>query len=83
MMQVPQLLIYAVSIKLVQPRSTTGRRIKRYKDKQLRRLKELEAENKRLKKMYADLNDAPSIKNPGFPQNGKWNVRWENLDKMP
>lgn len=21
--------------------------------------------------------------NPGFPQNGKWNVRWENLNPMP
>lgn len=32
--------------------------------------------------MCAGWEGCPSIKNPGFPQNGKWNVRWEGLHKM-
>jgi hypothetical protein len=27
--------------------------------------------------------DGNKIKNPGFPKNGKWNVRWEGLQRMP
>jgi hypothetical protein len=27
--------------------------------------------------------DGCKIKNPGFPKDGKWNVRWEGLKKMP
>lgn len=27
--------------------------------------------------------DGSSITNPGFPKNGKWEVRWENLKPMP
>lgn len=32
--------------------------------------------------MCAGWDGCPAIKNPGFPQNGKWNVRWEGLHKM-
>ncbi len=32
--------------------------------------------------MCAGWDGCPDIKNPGFPQNGKWNVRWEGLQKM-
>ena len=32
--------------------------------------------------MCAGWEGCPNIKNPGFPQNGKWNVRWEGLHKM-
>lgn len=32
--------------------------------------------------MCAGWEGCPDIKNPGFPQNGKWNVRWEGLHKM-
>ena len=32
--------------------------------------------------MCAGWDDAPSIDNPGFPKDGKWQVRWENLSKM-
>lgn len=32
--------------------------------------------------MCAGWDGCPDIKNPGFPQNGKWNVRWEGLHKM-
>lgn len=27
--------------------------------------------------------DGASARNPGFPKNGKWNVKWEGLSKMP
>lgn len=27
--------------------------------------------------------DGCKINNPGFPKNGKWNVKWENLSPMP
>jgi protein-glucosylgalactosylhydroxylysine glucosidase len=27
--------------------------------------------------------DNNSRSNPGFPKNGKWNVRWEGLQRMP
>ena len=27
--------------------------------------------------------DETTKKNPGFPDNGKWNVKWEGLKKMP
>ncbi|HKJ42695.1 MAG TPA: hypothetical protein VKA27_11415, partial [Sunxiuqinia sp.] len=26
--------------------------------------------------------DGCTTKNPGFPKNGKWNVKWENLEPM-
>lgn len=32
--------------------------------------------------MCAGWDGCPDIPNPGFPQNGKWNVRWEGLRKM-
>lgn len=32
--------------------------------------------------MCAGWDGCPDIKNPGFPQNGKWNVKWEGLKKM-
>ena len=32
--------------------------------------------------MCAGWEGCPNVKNPGFPQNGKWNVRWEGLHKM-
>jgi hypothetical protein len=32
--------------------------------------------------MCAGWDGCPNIKNPGFPQNGKWNVKWEGLNKM-
>jgi len=27
--------------------------------------------------------DGNERKNPGFPDNGKWDVRWEGIAKMP
>jgi hypothetical protein len=27
--------------------------------------------------------DGNTLENPGFPKDGKWNVRWENLAPMP
>jgi len=33
--------------------------------------------------MAAGWDGAPNVANPGFPQNGRWKVRWENLEKMP
>jgi hypothetical protein len=27
--------------------------------------------------------DGNTVKNPGFPKDGKWNVKWEGLKKMP
>jgi hypothetical protein len=27
--------------------------------------------------------DGNTIKNPGFPKNGKWNIKWEGLKVMP
>jgi hypothetical protein len=33
--------------------------------------------------MAAGWDGAPNRPNPGFPDNGQWNVRWENLHKMP
>lgn len=32
--------------------------------------------------MCAGWDGCPEIKNPGFPRNGKWNVKWEGLKKM-
>lgn len=32
--------------------------------------------------MCAGWEGCPDVHNPGFPQNGKWNVRWEGLQKM-
>jgi hypothetical protein len=32
--------------------------------------------------MCAGWDGCKNIKNPGFQQNGKWNVRWEGLNKM-
>lgn len=32
--------------------------------------------------MCAGWDGSPDIKNPGFPQDGAWNVRWEGLRKM-
>lgn len=32
--------------------------------------------------MCAGWDGSPATANPGFPQNGKWNVRWEGLQKM-
>lgn len=32
--------------------------------------------------MCAGWDGCENIKNPGFPQNGKWNVHWEGLNKM-
>lgn len=32
--------------------------------------------------MCAGWDGCKDIKNPGFPQNGKWNVKWEGLRKM-
>ena len=32
--------------------------------------------------MCAGWDGCPDISNPGFPQNGTWNVRWEGLNKM-
>ncbi|WP_200978977.1 hypothetical protein [Echinicola sp. 20G] len=33
--------------------------------------------------MAAGWEGAPDRANPGFPDNGKWNVKWEGLKKMP
>lgn len=33
--------------------------------------------------MAAGWDGAPERPNPGFPDNGQWKVRWENLSKMP
>ena len=32
--------------------------------------------------MCAGWDGCPDVKNPGFPQNGKWNVKWEGLNRM-
>lgn len=32
--------------------------------------------------MCAGWDGCPDIKNPGFPRDGKWNVKWEGLNKM-
>ncbi len=32
--------------------------------------------------MCAGWDGAPDVNNPGFPQDGKWNVRWEGLKRM-
>ncbi len=32
--------------------------------------------------MCAGWEGCPNVNNPGFPQNGKWNVKWEGLKKM-
>ena len=32
--------------------------------------------------MCAGWDGCPDLQNPGFPKNGKWNVRWEGLKKM-
>lgn len=32
--------------------------------------------------MCAGWDGAPTVDNPGFPQDGKWNVRWEGLNRM-
>lgn len=32
--------------------------------------------------MCAGWDGCPDVKNPGFPQDGKWNVKWEELRKM-
>ncbi len=32
--------------------------------------------------MCAGWDGCPEIPNPGFPRNGKWNVKWEGLKKM-
>ena len=32
--------------------------------------------------MCAGWDGCPNIKNPGFPQDGTWNVRWEGLKRM-
>ena len=32
--------------------------------------------------MCAGWDGGPSIKNPGFPSNGNWDVRWDGLQKM-
>lgn len=44
-------------------------------DEQLRRLKELEAENKRLKKMYADLSIDHDILKQGYGMLKKWQAQ--------
>ena len=33
--------------------------------------------------MCAGWDDANGNNNPGFPKDGSWNVKWENLNKMP
>ena len=33
--------------------------------------------------MAAGWDGAPEKRAPGFPDNGKWKVRWENLRTMP
>lgn len=32
--------------------------------------------------MCAGWDGCPDVNNPGFPRNGKWNVKWEGLHKM-
>lgn len=32
--------------------------------------------------MCAGWDGCPEVQNPGFPQDGKWNVRWEGLHRM-
>ena len=44
-------------------------------DEQLRRLKELEEENKRLKKMYADLSIDHDILKQGYGMLKKWQAQ--------
>jgi len=46
-------------------------------DEQFRRLKELEAENKRLKKMYADLSIDHDILKQGYGMLKKWQAQDE------
>jgi putative transposase len=46
-------------------------------DEQLRRLKELEEENKRLKKMYADLSIDHDILKQGYGMLKKWQAQDE------
>lgn len=33
--------------------------------------------------MAAGWDNGPNIDSPGFPKNGKWEIKWENLKKMP
>ncbi|MCB0639046.1 MAG: hypothetical protein KDC54_20595, partial [Lewinella sp.] len=33
--------------------------------------------------MAAGWDGAPDTPNPGFPQDGTWRVKWENLHRMP
>ena len=33
--------------------------------------------------MAAGWDNAPKVNTPGFPQDGKWNVKWEGLNPMP
>lgn len=33
--------------------------------------------------MAAGWDDCPDRPSPGFPDNGKWNIRWEGLKRMP
>ena len=33
--------------------------------------------------MAAGWHDAPDMNAPGFPQDGSWKVRWENLHRLP
>jgi len=33
--------------------------------------------------MCAGWDGCPGVGNPGFPQDGKWDVRWEGLNRMP
>ncbi|MCW9705299.1 hypothetical protein [Fodinibius salsisoli] len=32
--------------------------------------------------MVAGWENGPDTETPGFPDNGKWNIRWENIEKM-
>ena len=32
--------------------------------------------------MCAGWEGCPNVSNPGFPQDGTWNVRWEGLNRM-
>jgi hypothetical protein len=33
--------------------------------------------------MAAGWDDGPDRPAPGFPDNGKWKIRWERLQRMP
>jgi hypothetical protein len=33
--------------------------------------------------MAAGWDGASDTETPGFPNNGQWHVRWENLERMP